>query len=133
MRERFRNNLVWIFRFRITLIIMCAVLFFVLIPALIRKMGITDSAWTQASCTYGGILILVTALPRGKKQAQVETPEELGDIEEEDELFLPSCANEPPEAVSSGGKEKVDEINRIVTYRGKKWLCPSSNTDVKNN
>jgi len=133
--DKFKNGLIWIFRFRITQAVMCALLFFVLIPALMRDMGVTNLSWFQSSYTFGGILIISTAIPvkeaQPKRKAVIE--DELIDEFSDDTLAPYELCDAEPQGVVDTKDQEENEINRIVTYKGKRWLCPSSNTDVKNN
>lgn len=133
--EKFKNGLIWIFRFRITRAVMCVLLFFVLIPALMRDMGVTSLSWFQASYTFGGILIISTAIPVKEAQPKRKTiiEDEIADEFSDDDVAPDELYDEEPQGIKVVGKDEDGEMNRIVTYKGKRWLCPSENTDVKNN
>jgi hypothetical protein len=137
--DKFKYGLIWIFRFRITQAVMCALLFFVLIPALMRDMGVINPSWFQASYTFGGILIVSTAIPvkeaqpKRKDVIEDELVDEFSDDHEAPyELCPHEICDDEPQGIDNKDQEE-NEMNRIVTYKGKRWLCPSANTDVKNN
>ena len=114
---------------------MCVLLFFVLIPALMRDMGVTSLSWFQASYTFGGILIISTAIPVKEAQPKRKTiiEDEIADEFSDDDVAPDELYDEEPQGIKVVGKDEDGEMNRIVTYKGKRWLCPSENTDVKNN